>query len=143
MNAKRTLGILIVSAVLLFNIGSCTSTSPPPSGSTTTTATTASSPREQFASPDAAARSLVNALRARDEARLEKILAPDGDDILSSGDPVADRADVQRFLSLYDEGHRFETDAGGVNTLIVGRNAWPFPVPIVKSGNKFEFDVDT
>src|SRR3954469_9115609 len=131
MNAMRTLGILIVSAVLLFNMGSCTSTSPPPSGSTTTTtATTAppgASPRDQFAAPAAAARSRVNALRARDEARLEKILAPDGDDILSSGDPAADRTDVQRFLSLYDEGHRFETDAGGVNTLIVGRNAWPFP----------------
>jgi len=142
MNAKRILNLLMVPAILLLIVVvvGCTSTSSPPAASTTASP---SSPREQFASPDAAAQTLVNALRAKDEARLDKILAPDGDDILSSGDPIADQADVQRFLKLYDEGHHFEKDAAGVNTLVVGSGGWPFPVPIVKSGNKFEFDVDT
>jgi hypothetical protein len=92
---------------------------------------------------DAAARSLVDALRTNDRARLDEILAPAADDILSSGDPVADRADAMRFLALYDAGHRIQAEPDGVHTLIVGQADWPFPVPIVKSQGKYVFDAET
>jgi hypothetical protein len=140
MNAKTILKSVIAPALLLssvtFIVIGCASTSSSSSSS--------GAAREQFASPDLATQALVKALRNNDEAHLKKILAPAGDQILSSGDPVADRADVERFLMLYAEGHRFETDAAGVTTLLVGRDDWPFPVPIVKAGNKkYEFDVET
>src|SRR5438046_6542292 len=45
---------------------------------------------ETFNTADAAVQSLVSALRSDDTARLQQILGPAGDDILSSGDPVAD-----------------------------------------------------
>jgi uncharacterized membrane protein YvbJ len=61
----------------------------------------ASSEQKQFRSPEAAVDSLVDALRSHDPARLKQVLGPAGDDILSSGDEVADRADVARFLALY------------------------------------------
>jgi hypothetical protein len=100
----------------------------------------ASSEQKQFSSPDAAAQSLVDALRRNDTPRLKQILGPGGDDILSSGDKVADRADAARFLSLYDANHRIQPERDGVNTLIVGNDEWPFPVPIVKSGGGYVFD---
>ena len=108
-------------------------------------ASSSSSPsdRAQFSSPDAAAKSLVDALRANDQARLDQILAPAADDILASGDPVADRADAARFLALYDAGHRIQAEPDGVHTLIVGEADWPFPVPIVKAGRKYVFDAET
>ena len=106
-------------------------------------ASSSSSDRAKFSSPHAAAQSLVDALRANDRARLDQILAPAADDILSSGDPVADRADAARFLALYDAGHRIQAEADGVHTLIVGEADWPFPVPIVKAGRKFVFDAET
>jgi hypothetical protein len=106
-------------------------------------ASSSSSDRTQFSSPDAAAKSLVGALRANDRARLDEILAPAADDILSSGDPVADRADAMRFLALYDAGHRIQAEPDGVHTLIVGQADWPFPVPIVKSQGKYVFDAET
>ena len=139
MNVKRTLCALVASATLVLGIVSLSC------GPTSTSSPSSAEPvqREQFASPEDAVQTLVSALRANDEARLNKILAPDGDDILSSGDDVADRADVARFLKLYDQGHRFETDKAGVSTLVVGPDNWPFPVPVVKAGGKFEFDVDT
>jgi hypothetical protein len=142
MNAKSILKLvfaplLLLSSVTFIVIG-CASSSSSSSSSSSGAA------REQFASPDVAMQALVKALRNNDEAQLKKILAPAGDEILSSGDPVADRADVERFLMLYAEGHRFETDsAAGVSTLLIGREDWPFPVPIVKAGKKYEFDVET
>ena len=96
-----------------------------------------------FASPEAAVTTLVDALRRHDDAQLKQILGPEGDEILSSGDPVADRADAERFLALYDEKHAFQSDGDDVETLIVGKDAWPFPVPIVKVDGKYVFDTET
>ena len=126
MNARL---ILILTYLALAAAG-CAS-SPPPAQ------------QEQFASPDAAAASFVGALRDHDEARLRQILGPHGTDILSSGDPVADQADVAGFLSLYDENHWIQPEPDGTNTLVVGQAAWPFPLPIVKAGNAYVFDTET
>ena len=106
-------------------------------------ASSSSSDRAQFSSPNAAAQSLVDALRTNNRARLDEILAPAADAILSSGDPIADRADAARFLALYDAGHRIQSEPDGVNTLIVGQDDWPFPVPIVKLQGKYVFDAET
>ena len=101
-----------------------------------------------FSSAEAAASSLVDALRAGDRARLKEILGPAGDEILSSGDEAADRADVDSFLAHYDAGPRVRPGpplgggAGAGNTLLVGPDEWPFPVPIVKSGRGYVFDTE-
>src|SRR4051812_15052024 len=137
MNAKTIVKFVIAPALLLLTVALIVI------GCQSTSSSTPASPREQFDSPEAAVQTLVKALRNRDVAHLKKILAPGGDDILSSGDPVSDRADAERFLALFDEGHRFEADSAGVNTLLVGQADWPFPVPIVKAGKKYEFDVET
>jgi hypothetical protein len=116
----------------------CAPSSPPSASSPSSTSTPPAPPAERFASPEVAVESLVAALRDNDDARLKKILGPAGDRILWSGDELADRADVARFLSLYDESHRVQPDAGGAagtRTLLVGKQDWPFPVPIVKSGS--------
>ena len=100
----------------------------------------AASKQKQFSSPQAAAQSLADALRSKDSGRLKQVLGPAGNDILSSGDPVADRADAARFLSLYDARHRIQPEQNGVNTLLVGDDEWPFPVPIRKSDRGYVFD---
>ena len=100
----------------------------------------ASPKQKQFPSPDAAAQSLVDALRSHDKERLRQALGPAGDDITSSGDPVSDRADAARFLSLYDARHRIQSEQNGVSTLLVGDDEWPFPVPIKKSDRGYVFD---
>jgi hypothetical protein len=101
-------------------------------------------PQESFPTPDAAVLALVDALRQYDRPRLKQILGPDGDAILASGDPVADRADASKFLALYVDYHMIsQGDDSGNYTLVVGKDSWPFPVPIVKSGRKFIFDTET
>lgn len=104
---------------------------------------TSASGGQTFGSPDAAVDSLVTALRTEDSICLKRILGPSGDDILSSGDPVADHADVQRFLTLYDQEHWIRPEVGDVYTLLAGRDGWPFPVPIVRMNGDFSFDTET
>jgi hypothetical protein len=98
--------------------------------------------QKHFSSPDAAVQSLVAALRDDDHARLKQVLGPAVDDILPSGDEMADRAEVARFLSLYDAGHQIQPDADGASTLLVGERNWPFPVPIVRAGGGYVFDTE-
>jgi hypothetical protein len=97
---------------------------------------------EKFDSPDAAVDSFVSALRNHETAKLKEIFGPDSGEIVSSGDPVADRAEGDRFVATYDEQHRLTRDGEGRSTLIVGKSDWPFPVPIIKSNGGYVFDTD-
>jgi len=96
-----------------------------------------------FNSPDAAAESLAGALRKNDSAALKKVFGPESSEILSSGDPVADKAEAARFIEAYDQSHRLELQGGVEHVLIVGKQNWPFPVPIVQNDNgKYLFDTE-
>ncbi|MFI5401909.1 MAG: DUF2950 domain-containing protein [Planctomycetota bacterium] len=94
----------------------------------------------QFETPDEASRQLVAALRADNIVEVEVILGPESQEILDSGDPVADRNGRQEFVRLYDEKHRLEPVDDRKVTLCIGEIDWPVPVPIVKSGDIWVFD---
>ena len=92
--------------------------------------------QEQFGTPEAAVEALVTAARSEDGAAILKVLGPDGKPIVSSGDPVADSNIRQDFVSAYDAKHTIEMEGDGTQTLIIGEDDWPFPIPLVnKAGN--------
>ena len=93
-----------------------------------------------FDSADKAVDSLVAAARARDSGQLKEVLGPDSDEIISSSDEVADKNRMEEFLKAYDEKHELVAGKDGAMTLIVGKNDWPLPIPIVQSGGKWRFD---
>jgi hypothetical protein len=101
---------------------------------------------QEFGNPEKAVDALVAAVRADDVKGLCAIMGEESREILSSGDEVADRARRQRFLALFDEGHRIvvgrpgDDDDEGTRTLIVGNADWPFPIPLVRSGSQWVFD---
>src|SRR5208282_3176159 len=96
--------------------------------------------QQAFASPDAAAKALVAADKADDLKALSSILGPDADQVLSSGDPVADKNARDEFARRYDEMHRFEYDDQGRVILYIGAGNWPVPIPLVKKGDGWVFD---
>jgi hypothetical protein len=100
----------------------------------------ASSGPAKFNSPQAAVDSMVQALRFNDTHRLREIFGPESEEIVSSGDAVADQAQTARFVAAYDQKHDLQNDASGAATLIVGEKDWPFPVPIVQVKGKYIFD---
>lgn len=96
-------------------------------------------PAQRFAAPEEAVRALVAALRAGDTKQLRGILGSEGDRLISSGDPVVDRDNREIFLKGYDAGHRLET-SGSTAVLHTGESGWPFPIPIVRDGERWRFD---
>jgi hypothetical protein len=93
-----------------------------------------------FDSADKAVDSLVAAARAGDVGQLKKVLGPESDEIISSGDPVADKTLLENFLKAYDEKHQTVPGADGSMTLVVGKSDWPMPIPIVQEAGKWRFD---
>src|SRR2546430_3830669 len=95
-----------------------------------------------FASPDDAARSLVDALRAHSYVKLQQILGPDSADVISSDDRVADQQIQDKFVQIYDQKHQLKPNGDDSVTMGLGNADWPMPIPIVKdaSGKRWEFD---
>jgi len=99
-------------------------------------------PAAGFDSADHAVDALILALRDKDQSKLHDILGDGADEILDSGDPVADENGRAEFLALYDESHKLAPAADGGMTLIVGNAEWPMPIPIVDSGGRWSFDAE-
>jgi hypothetical protein len=95
---------------------------------------------QSFATAKDAADALTGALRAHDKAKLLAIVGPNGQDIISSGDEVADRARGEKFLALYDQKHALAPDGPNTMILEVGDDNWPLPVPIVFKNGAWSFD---
>lgn len=104
-----------------------------------------SSPQDQkgqgFNSPEAAVSTIVAAVREYDAAKALAILGPDAEEIIFSGDKVEGKEGAADFVRKYDEKHRLEIVSPTSATLIIGNDDWPFPIPVVKSGKSWFFNV--
>jgi len=93
-----------------------------------------------FASPEAASSALVSASKADDMNALSSILGQDANQILSSGDAVADNNAREDFARRYQEMHRLAYDDQGRVILYTGADNWPVPIPLVKKDSGWVFD---
>jgi DUF2950 family protein len=96
--------------------------------------------QQVFKSPAAAANALATAAKSNDMDALGSILGSDGKEILSSGDPVADKNARGKFAAKYAEMHRLSYDAQGRVILYMGAENWPLPIPLVKQNGGWAFD---
>jgi hypothetical protein len=94
---------------------------------------------KRFASADEAMEAFVAALRTGNTRTLLGILGTAGRPLISSGDPVVDRQNRERFVQAYDTAHTLVAD-GDTTVLRIGADEWPFPVPLVKDGDRWRFD---
>jgi hypothetical protein len=106
-------------------------------------AVTASSAGAQqtFQTPKAAADAFAGAARVGNHSVLLKILGPRGAALVSSGDDVADAADRQRFIVAFDAKHKVAMTGDSKATLILGPEDYPFPIPLIRKGEGWQFDV--
>ena len=97
---------------------------------------------ETFATPQQAADALIEATEEYDVPRLERILGPEGKDIILTGEPARDKQMAAAFAAEAREKKSVSEDPEGGNRafLLVGKEDWPFPVPIVKRDNQWAFD---
>jgi len=97
------------------------------------------STQQVFQTPQAAASALVTAAKSDDLAALSSILGPDGRQIISSGDPVADNNAREEFVRRYEQMHRLAYDDEGMVVLYIGADNWPTPIPLVRKDRGWIF----
>jgi hypothetical protein len=96
-----------------------------------------------FTTPQEAAKALVDAAQAYNVPALLQVLGPDAKDLVSSEDPVSDKNRCVAFAALAREKESVSADPDNKAraTLSVGKDDWPFPIPIVNRKGAWYFDV--
>jgi hypothetical protein len=97
---------------------------------------------KSFDTPQQAAGALIDAAEKFDERALADIFGASGEDIYFTGEYPQDRERALDFAAQAREKESVSVDptTGNRAFLLVGDEDWPFPVPIVKVGDKWSFD---
>ena len=95
--------------------------------------------QQRFQTPREAASALANAVRTGELTQVLMVLGR-GANMVSSGDNVADADIRQRFLAAYDEQNQIEMDGDSKAILVIGKDAFPFPIPLLRRGEQWSFD---
>lgn len=98
--------------------------------------------QKSFASPRAALGALLSANKSNDLTALNEILGPAAASLITSGDDTQDRNDRAQFVTLYETHHRLQSSAPGTLTLLLGKDEWPLPIPLVKAEGQWRFDTE-
>jgi hypothetical protein len=125
--ARLTLRVIVIGLVVGGFVGSRTTFAQEPGQKT-------------FNSPTAAADALAAAAKKHDKQEMSAILGRSGQELIYSGDRVADKENNDHFVEKYHEMHRFVTTGSGRVFLYIGAENWPLAIPLQKSGAKWYFD---
>ncbi|MEZ0038566.1 hypothetical protein ABIF68_008936 [Bradyrhizobium japonicum] len=97
--------------------------------------------QQSYKTPEDAAAALAAAVKSG-PGDILKVLGRAAEDIVSSGDEVADNDIRQRFTSMFDAKHGIKAEGNKTATLILGPDDFPFPVPLVNTKTGWAFDTD-
>ena len=93
-----------------------------------------------YATPEAAAKALYDAVKADDLKAIYTVLGPGSQPVIFSGDRVADNAVRDDLVASWDRSMKIDRQGDAKATLLIGPNDTPFPFPLVKGGNAWHFD---
>ena len=91
--------------------------------------------QQDYNTPQAAVDALVTAAKSSDQKATLIVLGHHGEDIISSGDKVADEATRARFNAAYDTKHEITMLGDNKAILVIGDKDYPFPIPIERNRN--------
>src|SRR5271157_5840699 len=89
--------------------------------------------QKTFTSLPDASKALYDAVKSGDKSAMEAVLGASSAPILSSGDPVQDQKNADFFTEHYEQMNRWGRETNGDQTLFLGGDNWPFPVPLKKN----------
>jgi len=102
--------------------------------------TSVATAQQAFKTPEEAATALVGAAKSGDMKAITTVLGPDGDDIVSSGDEVADAATRAKFVTAYDAKHTIAMEGDSKAIMVIGPDDFPLPIPIIRKDGQWRFD---
>jgi hypothetical protein len=96
--------------------------------------------QQSFASPEQGIAALVEAAKSNDREAWHAILGVHSGKLVDSGDAVADERRRAAFVKAYGEANRVVLEGDNKATLMIGKDEWPMPIPLVKAANGWRFD---
>jgi len=102
-------------------------------------ATTAAAPQETFATPEAAVDALMSALKADTDAAMLAIFGEEHKDLIVQSDRAATSATRAKILAAMQTLRVLKEPGPDRRVLVIGDQAWPVPIPIVRTGSRWRF----
>jgi hypothetical protein len=93
-----------------------------------------------FKTPEEAVQALDKAVKAGRADDVIAVFGPEGKDVVDTSDPSTARRNREVFAAAMSEGWQLVDQGPNGKTLVVGNEAWPFPIPLVKDANGWRFD---
>jgi hypothetical protein len=93
-----------------------------------------------FATPDEAARAVIEACRTNNEQKLIEIFGAENKDLLITKDRAFDAYSRKKMYGLASEKLVKEHKGKDKIVLVIGKIDFPFPFPLVKEGTGWHFD---
>ena len=100
----------------------------------------AAADQRTFPTAQAAMDALMTALEAGDRAGVLAIFGDEYEDFLTGGDAAAARVEWRNVYNAAKEATVLRPDGDGRYVVVVGRRAWPMPIPIVGGQRRWRFD---
>lgn len=132
MTRGKTLGgiimkcrtLLIAATVVMFLFALCGAT------------VSAQEPGEKsFATPQEAGKALHEAVKADDKPGILAVLGQSASSVIASGDEVQDKNNAETFVRRFEQMNRWAAETNGKQTLYIGAENWPFPIPLKKDAS--------
>jgi len=96
--------------------------------------------QRSFATPDEAALALKAALLKHDTAGLLDILGHDHADLLMGGDAAMRKIEQQHAAAMVRENLSISSISDSQVVLLLGKDNWPLPIPVVRKSDRWVFD---
>jgi hypothetical protein len=94
-----------------------------------------------YSSPEDAAEALASAWHAGNTAALLAVFGQSAAALTRSGDPEGERIARRRLAAAYDEAHQIEDDGAGHAVIVLGKDDWPYPIPLTRENARWHFDI--
>lgn len=96
----------------------------------------------RFESAEAAMAAMVEALKASDPEPILALLGPEHREAIIGGDPAGLREGLAELQVAASEAAVLADGEDGAKIMLLGREAWPMPVPLVQEDQGWRFDTE-
>jgi hypothetical protein len=94
-----------------------------------------------FATPEEAAQALLDAAASDDMDAIWGVLGDEFREELANDDPAQERENRRRIVAGAKDALQLRADDENTRVMIIGKEAWPMPIPIIKTDKGWHFDV--
>ena len=100
-------------------------------------------PPKTFETPVEASDAFITAAKNGEQQAILEIFGDKHKDLIGTDDPARDKELRAKVAAMAVERRRFRFNDESSVTMVIGAEAWPFPIPLVKTDKGWQFDSDT